>query len=151
MEALLKHFLYIHALFSVMLYLVGSFITVVILEYKLKNVNLKHTLAGFACVALSGFVAYFIPVYFFGNRPLFYMQMVGVLSALALQAAFWWFWFRDRLKPFIPALALAFALTVVVAMIGYNIFVWYIGVVIKGVAKEVAKGAAATGAVMSFF
>lgn len=145
MKGLLKEFLYIHALFAFMLYLIGNFITIVILEYKLKNANLKHTLAGFVCVALSGFVAYFIPVHFFGNKPLFYMQIVGVLSALAVQGVFWWFWFRDRLRQFIPALVLAFGLTVVISMIAYNIFVWYLGVVMKG-----AVEGAATDAMISF-
>lgn len=155
MQGLMGSFMYVHVLFVFMLYLIGSFVTVVALEYKLKNVNLKHTLAGFGSVALSAFFAYFVPIHLFGGMPLFYMQIIGIISALVVQALFWWFWFRDRLKQFIPVLAIAFALTVVVSMIGYNIFVWYFRMVIQeavaGIAKGVAKGAAAVGAIKLFF
>ena len=150
-----NYFMYVHVLFVFMLYLIGSFVTVVALEYKLKNVNLKHTLAGFGSVALSAFFAYFIPMYVFGGMPLVQMQIVGVISALAVQGLFWWLWFRNRLNQFLPVLAIAFVITVVISMIGYNLFVWYFRMVIKGavagVMKGVAKGAAAVGAMKMFF
>ena len=154
MEGLMSHFIYVHILFALLLYLIGSFVTVAALAYKLKNVNLNYVLASFGSVALSAFFAYFIPMYIFGGMPLFQMQIVGVISALAVQVVFWWFWFRDRLKKFLPILAVAFAVTIVISMIGYNIFVWYFRGIIEeavaAIARGIAKGAAAAG-IMKFF
>ena len=133
---------YLHGVFAILLYLVGNFFTIIILEYKLKNVNLKHTLAGFACVALSGIFAYFVPIFLFQGRSSMVMQLVGIGSALAVQGLFWWFWFRKNLKKFAPALIVAFVLSVVIAFLFYNAFVWYVTTVAKGAVKGAAVGAA---------
>lgn len=124
---------YLYGLFVILLYFAGNFFTVVILEHKLKNVNLKHTLAAFAAVALSGIVAYVVPVTLFGLTSPFAMQLVGISAALAVQGIFWMLWFKGKLRSFAPALILAFILAVLIALLAYNIFVWY--------ARTVARGA----------
>jgi len=136
MKGLFEELLYIHALFVVFLYLVGNFFTVVFLEYKLKNLNLRHTLAAFASVALSGLFAYLIPVAFFSGAPLFTMQMIAIATIIIIQGLFWWYWFRKNLKAFAPVLALAVVLTVIGALLMYNLFVWYVSVVTKAAVKE---------------
>lgn len=132
MKALLKELVYIHSLFSFMLYLVGNFIVIVVLEYKLKNPHLKHTVAGFFSIALSGAVAYIVPIYIFKNLSPFAMQTVGILAAFMTQALFWGFWFRKRFVELVPALVISFALTALVALGMYFIFMSYVDTVIKG-------------------
>jgi hypothetical protein len=132
MKALIKELMYIHALFSFMVYLVGNLIVIVVLEYKLKNPHLKHTLAGFVCIALSGVAAYFIPVYFFKGLSPIFMQIIGLFSAFVVQGLFWSVWFRKRIKDFAPALIFAFALTALFAVIMYFSFMWYMKLIVKG-------------------
>lgn len=132
MKALLKELLYIHSLFSFLLYLAGNVIVIVALEYKLKNPNLKHTLAGFVSIALSGFAAYFIPIKFFGVHSPGAMQTLGIFAAFFVQAAFWALWFRKRFKEFAPILLIAFSITSVVALVMYFSFMAYIDMVVKG-------------------
>jgi len=131
---------YLHGLFAILLYLVGNFFTIVILEYKLKNVNLKHTLAGFACVALTGFIVYFVPIVLFGIKDPFKMQVIGLTAAFLIQTLFWWLWFRKDLRTFAPVLMLAFVLSVVIALLVYHMFVWYVHQVAKEVIADAKKG-----------
>lgn len=140
MKGLFKELFYVHALFAILLYLAGNFFTVVMLEYRLKNLNLKHTLASFASVALSGLCAYFIPIYLLRGYSLFVMQIAAVCSALVMQLLFWWLWFKDELKRFAPSLLIAFTLTVIGALIMYNLFVWYVQIVTKGAVKGAVRG-----------
>ena len=132
---------YLHGLFAILLYLVGNFFTIVILEYKLKNVNLKHTLAGFACVALSGLIVYIVPILFFDIRSPLMMQTVGLISACLVQGIFWWLWFKKNLRKFAPVLLLAFVLSAVIALLGYNLFIWYVNSIAKDTVFGVVKGA----------
>jgi len=133
---------YLHGLFAILLYLVGNFFTIVILEYKLKNVNLKHTIAGFACVAISGLIVYLVPVFFLGITSPLMMQTVGLISACLVQIIFWWLWFKQNLRKFAPVLVIAFVLSVVVALIAYNLFVWYINTIARDAVFGVVKGVA---------
>ncbi|MFC1845775.1 hypothetical protein ACFLX2_01460 [Candidatus Dependentiae bacterium] len=155
MTGIMSYFIYVHILFALMYYLIGSFVTVVTIEHKLKNVDPKLTLATFGSVALSAIFSYIIPMYVFGGMGLFYMQIVGIISALAVQGLFWWLWFRDQLKKYLPVLLIAFALTALITMLGYNLFVWkfraMIQAALSGVMKGIAKGAAALGAAKFFF
>jgi len=134
-------FPYFHGVFAILLYLIGNFFTIITLEYKLKNTNLKHTLAGFTCVALSGICAYLIPVVLFGVRSSMMMQVVGVVAALVVQAIFWFFWFKKDLRKFAPALVIAFVLSALIAFFFYNAFVWYVKTVARGAVREAAVGA----------
>ncbi|MFC1845569.1 hypothetical protein ACFLX2_00400 [Candidatus Dependentiae bacterium] len=134
MKGLLKDFLYLHGLFVFILYFIGNFFTVIILEYQLKNSNLKHTLAAFGCVALSGMTAYFVPALLLGpSHSSFLLQLISVAVACITQAIFWLFWFKKgRLKEFLPALGIAFGLSVVISMLLYSAFTGYIAALIKG-------------------
>lgn len=131
MKALLKEFAYIHSLFSFMLYLVGNFIVIIVLEYKLNNPHFKHTLAGFASIALSGVVAYSVPMYISRDLSPVVMQTIGIMSAFLTQSVFWLIWFRRRFKELAPALAIAFIVTVVVSLVMYFSFMAYVQLVIK--------------------
>ena len=130
-----KLYPYLHGVFAILLYLIGNFFTIVILEYKLKNVNLKHTIAGFVCVALSGMVAYLVPISLLNVSSPMTMQIIGIISALVVQGVFWFFWFKKDLERFAPALVLAFTLSVLIAFLFYNIFVWYVTMVAKGITR----------------
>lgn len=131
MKSLLKELLYIHSLFSFMLYLAGNFIVIVTLEYKLKNPHLKHTLAGFVSIAISGLAAYIIPMNIFTNLNPLTMQLIGIFAAFLTQILFWGLWFRKRFKELMPALFIAFGLTAIVAVAMYFAFMAYLHMVIQ--------------------
>jgi hypothetical protein len=137
MKAILKELVYVHSLFSFFLYLVGSVIVTVIVEYKLKNPNLKHTLAGFFAVALSGFAAYIIPMKFFTHLSPLAMQLVGIAAAFFTQALFWALWFRKKFPALMSALLIAFVLTAVIAVAAYFIFMGYINMIVQGAIQSV--------------
>lgn len=132
MKAILKELLYLHSLFSFLLYLVGNFIVIVTLEYKLKNPHLKHTLAGFVSIALSGVAAYIIPLKLFINLSPLSMQLIGICAAFLTQALFWALWFRKRFPELMSALFIAFVLTTVLSAIIYFIFMNYINMFVQG-------------------
>lgn len=140
MRRLLTDFLYFHGFFVFLLYLVGNFFTVIILEYRLKNKNLRHTIAAFICIALSGFAAYYIPIFFLGTKhssPI--LQLWSVLIACAAQSIFWIVWFKKRLRSLWPALAIAFGLSVLVAMLMYNSFIGYFSAITRSGLKNIVR------------
>ncbi|MCK5632942.1 hypothetical protein KAH94_04285 [bacterium] len=148
-EILAKKALYFHALFAFMIYLFGSFFTIVLLEYKLKNVNLKHTLAGFVSVLFSGLIAYFIPVFLLTTRSLTILRFAGIISALVIQGLFWMLWFKDEFKKYLPALIVAFVLTIAFALFVHYSFVSYVNMMIGGAVKGAATKAV-TGILSDF-
>ena len=132
MPAFLKDLMYFHGLFVLILYLVGTFFTVILVEYQLGSKILRHTLAAFVCVALSGFAAYYVPSVFWGaKRTSFTLQFISVMTACSVQILFWLVWFRQRLRTMWPALVIAFVLSVIVALGMYNFVVWYIRIMVK--------------------
>lgn len=121
-----------YGLFVLILYLVSNVITIIIIEYKLKSNALMHTLAAFVCVAFSSIVAYLIPIFLFARgRSLFTLQLVGVLSASIFQIVFWLLWFKERIRGLVPALCIAFFLSVLIATLVYSVFSLYVRALIK--------------------
>lgn len=141
MQDFIKDFLYFHGLFVFILYFLANFFTVIVLEYKLKNTNLKHTIAAFGCVALSGFTAYFIPVVAFGSvQSSFFLQLISVVVACITQVVFWFFWFKKSFfKEFLPSLVIAFGIAVIISIILYSAFTGYIATLIKGGIKSIGN------------
>ncbi len=129
-KGLLKNVLYFHALFAFLLYILGTLFTITILEYRLKNSHLNRILAGFACIALSVVAFYFVPILLFGTSSIFALQIFGVISMLVVQIFFWFFWFGKEIKAVLPALALAFGLTIALSVLVYFLFTWYMSIVL---------------------
>ena len=126
-KSFIQDLLPLHALFVLLLYIIGTFFTVVILEYRLKNDKLKHTIAAFWSVALMALCAYYIPLLVLGSSKVTVtMKVVAILAGCGAQVGFWLIWFRKQFKAVVPALAIAFALTVVVALLAYAVFLAYV-------------------------
>jgi len=138
MRRLLKNFLYFHGFFIFLFYLISTFITIIILEYKLKNQNLKHTIAAFTCMGFSAMAAYYIPIFMFHTKhesPR--LQLISIVIALAAQMFFWWIWFRERFRKFMPALVMAFCLSVLISLLTYNVFIGYMSTVTRAGLKRI--------------
>ena len=136
MPSFLRDLIYFHGLFVLLLYFVGNFFTIIILEYQLRSNTLRHTLAAFVCVAFSGVVAYYVPVWFFdAKRTSVTLQFISVAAACSAQGVFWAIWFRKKLRSLWPALLIAFVLSVIVALLMYNLFLWYVRLMVKGAVR----------------
>jgi len=138
MRILLRNFLYFHGFFIFLLYLISTFVTIIVLEYKLKNQNLKHTIAAFACMGLSAIAAYYIPIAMIHTKhesPR--LQLISIMIALAVQIFFWWLWFRERFRKYVPALAMAFGLSVLISLLTYNAFIGYMSKITRAGLKRI--------------